>query len=81
MVSIVVETDILGLCGTVILWSRRIENVYMCCIVDGYYCCVVNRHCFICMIAVYTACKSQAYCIMLSPRLSVTHNICLQFMS
>ena len=32
-----------------------------------------------CKIAVRTVCKSQAYFIMLSPRLSVTNTICLYF--
>jgi len=52
----------------------------LCCIVDGYCCCVVDGHCFFsCKIAVCTACKSQAYFIMLSPRLSVIDTICLHF--
>jgi len=32
-----------------------------------------------CKIVDCTACKSQAYFIVLSPRLSVNHNICLHF--
>jgi hypothetical protein len=43
---------------------------FNCCIFDGYYCCVVDRHrFFLCRIAV---CKSQGYFTMLSPRLSLT---------
>jgi hypothetical protein len=36
------------------------EEKCPCCTVDGYYCCVVDRHCFFlfCRIVVYTVCKS-----------------------
>ena len=63
------------------LYCKR-ENGRHCCIVDGYCCCVFHRHCllFSCKIMVRTACKSQAYFVMLSPRLSVTDTICLHFL-
>jgi hypothetical protein len=51
-----------------------------CCVVDGYCFCVVDRHfSSFCRIVVCTVCKSQAYFTVLSPRLSVTHSVCLHF--
>ena len=51
-------------------------------VVDGRYCCVVDRlffYSFFWKIVVCTACTSQAYFMTLSPRLSVTDTICLHF--
>jgi hypothetical protein len=61
-------------------WLSPLFYWINCCIVDGYYCCLVDRHCFFflfCKIAVCTVCKSQAYFIALSPRLSATDTMYL----
>jgi len=56
---------------------------FSCCIVDGYYCCVFDRHChfFLSFLqdCVMYCTGSQAYFMVLNARLSVTDAICFHF--